>query len=99
MSNIDFESSYNEAITEMLHTAPNDPEQIPTLAALKAAITKEFEDAAEDGALVEFNDFDGFFAWWDTTTAYDQMDEEFNAEDHKPILRVAYAALKASGQL
>jgi hypothetical protein len=99
MTNIDFEQSYNEAIDEMLRTAPNDPEQILTLPELQSAITTAFAEASADDALVKFDDFDGFFKWWDTLTAYEQMDEDFNAEDHKPILKVAYDSLKASGKL
>ena len=99
MTDIDFDQSYNEAISEVLETAPNDPEHIPTLPELQAAITKAFEDAAGDDAAPGLPDFEAFFAWWDTLTAYDQMDEGFSAKDHKPILRVAYASLKAAGRL
>ena len=65
MTNIDFEQSYNEAIDEMLRTAPNDPEQILTLPELQSAITTAFAEASADDALVKFDDFDGFFKWWD----------------------------------
>ena len=55
MTNIDFEQSYNEAIDEMLRTAPNDPEQILTLPELQSAITTAFAEASADDALVKLS--------------------------------------------
>ncbi|MCF5374495.1 hypothetical protein [Pseudomonas syringae] len=94
MSNIDFEQLYSEAITEMLAKTPNEPEQIPSLSDLKWAILQGVDCEHQPSPT-----FAAFFDWWDVFTAYDQMEEGIKATDHKPILRVAYAALKASGDL
>lgn len=94
MTNIDFEQRYQEAIAEMLGTAMTDPEGIPTLPELIEAI-KQGCDCEQ----IPSPTFEAFFDWWDTFTAYDQMDTETNAADQKPILKVAYEALKASGYL
>lgn len=87
-NNVDFEHLYTDAITEMLHAAPNCPENIPSLTDLIEAIRQgaDFEKEAST--------FETFFNWWDTFTAYDQLDEGISAADHKPILKVAYYALK-----
>lgn len=92
MSTPDFEHLYSDAIAEMLQAAPNEPENIPTLPELMNAIRE-----GADGEQLLFPNFEAFFAWWDTFTAYDQMDEGFSADDHKPILKVAYQALSAEG--
>lgn len=94
MNNIDFEQRYSDAITEVLSTAPNCRSNIPTLPELMEDILQ-----GESCEQLPSPTFEAFFDWWDTFTAYDQMDEGFNAADHKPILRVAYDALKASGHL
>lgn len=93
-NNIDFEHLYSDAIAEMLHAAPNRPETIPSLPDLMEAIRQ-----GADCEQVPSPTFEAFFDWWDTFTAYDQLDEGINAADHKPILKVAYDALKASGRL
>lgn len=94
MSNIDFDQLYSEAITEMLAKAPNEPEQIPSLSDLKSDILQGVDCEQQPSPT-----FEAFFDWWNVFTGYDQMEEGINAADHKPILRVAYAALKASGEL
>jgi hypothetical protein len=94
MINIDFEQAYREAIVEVLAVAPDDAAQIPSLPDLMIAIRQgvECEQLPSDT-------FEMFFDWWDTFTAYDQLDEGINAENHRPILKVAYEALKASGYM
>jgi len=94
MTNIDFEQRYQEAIAEMLGTSMTDQEGIPTLPELMEAI-KQGTDCEQ----IPSPTFEAFFVWWDTFTAYDQMDTATNAADQKPILKVAYEALKASGDL
>lgn len=94
MTNIDFEQRYQEAIAEMLGTAMTDKEGIQTLPELMEAI-KQGSDCEQ----IPSPTFEAFFDWWDTFTAYDQMDTETIAADQKPILKVAYEALKASGDL
>lgn len=92
MSTVDFDDLYSDAIAEMLHSAPNEPENIPSLPDLLHAIRE-----GADGEQFLFPTFESFFAWWDTFTGYDQLDEQQSAADHKPILRVAYQALTVEG--
>lgn len=94
MTNIDFEQRYQEAIAEMLGTAATYPVGIPAL--------PELMEAIKQGSCCEqipSPTFEAFFDWWDTFSAYDQLDTDTKAADQKPILKVAYEALKASGDL
>lgn len=83
---------YSEALTEVLESGPSEPEGIPTLPELMAAIRETVGDEK-----LAFPSFELFFDWWDVTTAYDQMDENASAAAHKPILKVAYQGLVAEG--
>jgi hypothetical protein len=65
---------------------------------LKAAVQKEVdaEDSDEGCSLMlEFDDFDAFFDWFDVVSAYDQMDAEFKISIFKPLLEVVYRSLIA----
>lgn len=46
---------------------------------------------------LSFADFESFYQWWDVTTAFDQLDDDVNVADQKPILKVAYKALVVDG--
>lgn len=65
---------------------------------MKATVRKvvEAEGAAEGcSEMLEFDDFETFFGWFDTLSAYDQMDEDFKVSIFKPPLDVVYRALVA----
>ncbi|NVL49844.1 hypothetical protein F2S72_08840 [Pseudomonas syringae pv. actinidiae] len=94
MSNLDFEHQYREAVAEMARAGAPDAITLPSLVELTAAIIHGAE-----GEHVPAQTFDEFFEWWDAFTGYDQLDEGAKAIDHKPLLKVAYDALKTSGHL
>lgn len=94
MSKVDFEQRYKEAVAEMQVATQTDPATLPSLPQLMNAIKEGSECEQEPSPT-----FEAFFDWWDTFTAYDQLATGINAADHKPILKVAYEALKASGDL
>lgn len=90
--NITLEQRYTEAVTAMIAAGLVDAGEMPSLKDL----TQTIKDTVADEEL-RFGDFEAFFAWWDVTTAYDQMDAETSVEHHKPALEVAYAALVEQG--
>ncbi|MFL1449154.1 hypothetical protein ACI77O_12235 [Pseudomonas tritici] len=92
MNNATLDFLYSEALAEVLATAPNEPEGIPSLADLTASIRELVGDEQ-----LAFPDFEAFFAWFDVFSGYDQMDEGVTAAAHKPIIKVAFLALAAEG--
>lgn len=68
----------------------------PDFEGMKAFVKAELQD--EDGAwwhqaLSEFANFEAFYNWLDTLTAYDAMDAGDSVFDAKPLLEVVYHAL------
>ncbi len=92
MSTAALEHRYSETISAMTAQGLCDPGEVPELQELMQTI----KDTAADEPL-KFVDFEEFFTWWDVTTAYDQMDAECSAEQHKPALAIAYEALSLEG--
>ena len=92
MSTAELEYRYGETIIAMTAEGLCAPGEIPSLQDLMQTI----KDTVSDEPL-QFGDFEQFFAWWDVTTAYDQMDAECSAEQHKPALEIAYEALALEG--
>ncbi|HDS1721753.1 hypothetical protein NPS53_09590 [Pseudomonas putida] len=93
MSNLDFEKLYGEALAQMTRDG-SDAASLPSLAELKDFILQGQQCEQEPSPT-----FNAFFDWWNYFTAIEQMEEGYDAQDRKPILRVAYDALKASGHL
>lgn len=92
MSTTDLEQAYAAAIAEIAAQGFAKARDLTSLKELVQVI----KDTVDDEQL-SFADFEQFFAWWDVTTAYDQMDEETSAEYHKPALAIAYEALVCEG--
>jgi len=92
MSITDLEQRYANTLAEMAAQALIEGDELPSLQELMQTI----KDTVDDEQL-SFPDFEHFFAWWDVTTAYDQMDEETSVEQHKPALEIAFAALVREG--
>lgn len=92
MSITDLEQRYANTLAEMAAQGLIEGDELPSLQELMQTI----KDTVDDEQL-SFPDFEQFFAWWDVTTAYDQMDEETSAEHHKPALEIAFAALLREG--
>ena len=86
------EQRYANTLAEMAAQGLIEGDELPSLQELMQTI----KDTVDDEQL-SFPDFEHFFAWWDVTTAYDQMDEETSAEHHKPALEIAFAALVREG--
>ncbi|HBO2935068.1 TPA: hypothetical protein L4R50_000062 [Pseudomonas aeruginosa] len=92
MSITDLEQRYSNTIAEMAAQGLIEGDELPSLKELMQTI----KDTVDDEQL-SFPGFEQFFAWWDVTTAYDQMDEETSVEQHKPALEIAFAALVREG--
>lgn len=92
MNNIDLEQRYSMIIEGMAANSLIEGDELPSLQELMQSI----KDTVDDEEM-SFADFEQFFAWWDVTTAYDQMDEDTSAGHHKPALEVAFAALVREG--
>ena len=86
------EQRYTEATDALIDSGLVEESELPSLQDLVQTI----KDTV-DGEALNFPDFESFFAWWDVTTAYDQMDSECSAEHHKPALAVAYEVLVEEG--
>ncbi len=88
-----FEQRYNEKLEEL---AAELDGILPSYRELMAQVSGLL---AEDGHPLDvisgYDDFEAFFTWLDTLTAYDQMDEDGSLEDHKPLLEVVYEAIRA----
>lgn len=68
----------------------------PDFEGMKAFVKAELED--EDGscwheAISKFANFESFFNWLDTLTAYEAMDADESVVDAKPLLEIIYHAL------
>jgi hypothetical protein len=63
---------------------------------IEAARSELNADGDNEGRnlLLGFKGFGAFYDWWDTCTAYDQMDHEEYAEDISPFIEVVYLALR-----
>ncbi len=92
MNTTDLEQRYANTIAEMAAQGLVDAAELTSLQELVQVI----KDTVDDEPL-SFADFEQFYAWWDVTTAYDQMDAETSAEHHKPALAIAYEALVNEG--
>lgn len=88
MTIAELERKYAQTIADMTVAGLCEAGEMPSLDALVQTI----KDTVGDEQL-RFDCFEKFFAWWDVTTAYDQMDDECTAEQHKPALAIAYEAL------
>lgn len=88
MKNVNMQDDQNSAADALIGSWHDQA----AVEGVKAAIRR---DAEEDSR--EFASFEAFFDWYDVLTGYDQMDEEESIEDHKEILKVAYAELVAEG--
>ena len=88
-----FEQRYNEKLEELA------TELDVALPSYRELMTQVSGLLAEDGhpidVIIGYDDFEAFFPWLDTLTAYDQMDEDGSLEDHKPLLSVIYEAIRA----
>jgi hypothetical protein len=92
---VDFASEYEVLLKQAVEA---NPETAIGFQELKASVRKELEAEGADAGSSEMLDFDGFesfFDWFDTVSAYDQMDAEFKANIFKPQLDVIYRALVA----
>lgn len=91
MSHVRYRESYEAAAAQIPadEPLPSFEEMIESLQALLDA------DGHDEGArqLLAFQNFEAFFTWFDTVTAFDQMDTDQSAEDHKPLLQLAFDAL------
>lgn len=65
---------------------------------IKSSVVKLLEEDCEDDArelMKSFSDFDSFYNWLDTVTAYDQMDNDETVEHCKPLIEVIYNDIRA----
>jgi hypothetical protein len=92
MNTSEQEQRYAETIEALAADGLIQAADLPSLADLMQTI----KDTVDDEVL-SFDDFEQFFAWWDVTTFYDQMDAEVCAEHHKPALVIAFNALVLEG--
>lgn len=76
------------------------PESFRTLTydQVKSSVMKLLTEDGEDDArelIKSFSDFDSFYDWLDTVTAYDQMDADESVEHCKPLIEVIYNDIRA----
>lgn len=91
MSHVRYREAYEAAAAQI----PAD-EPLPSFEEMIASIQAALgADGHDEGVrqLLAFQDFEAFFTSFDTLTAYDQMDTDQSAEDHKPLLQIAFDAL------
>ncbi|MDI6671766.1 hypothetical protein QMA79_18305 [Pseudomonas aeruginosa] len=88
-----FEQRYNEKLEELAGELDEVPPSYRELMAQVSGLLGE--DGHPLDVISGYDDFEAFFTWLDTLTAYDQMDEDGSLEDHKPLLEVVYEAIRA----
>ena len=91
MSDVRYREAYEAAAAQIPsdEPLPSFEKMIESLQALLDA------DGHDEGVrqLLAFQNFEAFFTWFDIVTAFDQMDIDQSAEDHKPLLQIAFDAL------
>lgn len=91
-----FETEYSAALDEAeRHDGPVSLQDMRR--ALRQCLG-EGDDTAGEKELRAFADFDGFYDWLDTLTAYDQLDNDQSLYQDKPCLEIAYRSLLAGYQ-
>ncbi|HHH9443067.1 TPA: hypothetical protein ACP32N_005055 [Pseudomonas aeruginosa] len=93
ISSPSFEQHYSQQLGAIVWPFDNPP---PTFAEMRAHVLGLLEDDGDPVKEVgRFGDFEGFFSWFDTVTAYDQLDTEESAGDFRSLLEVVYQAICA----
>lgn len=88
-----FEERYNEKLEELVTELDGLP---PSYREMMAQVSGLLEEEGRPLHVISgHEDFEAFFTWLDTLTAYDQMDEDGSLEDHKPLLEIVYEAIRA----
>ncbi|MBF3053162.1 hypothetical protein HKW90_01905 [Pseudomonas aeruginosa] len=88
-----YEQRYSELLGSIAWEFDNPP---PSFVEMKAHVQGLLEDDGEPALVARsFGDFNAFFTWFDTVTAFDQMDAEESAEDLRVLLEVVYQAICA----
>lgn len=90
-----YEQRYSELLGSIFWEFDNPP---PSFSEMKAHVQGLLEDDGEPASMARsFGDFNAFFTWFDTVTAFDQMDAEESAEDLRVLLEVVYQSICADG--
>lgn len=94
-SSASYEQRYSELLGSIAWEFDNPP---PSFAEMKAHVQGLLEDDGAPAAVARrYEGFDDFFKWFDTVTAFDQMDSEESAEDLRVLLEVVYQSICADG--